>query len=265
MTGAAIIARDSSIINHQSSICLMRPSVPDVHITDSEDAERAAYRALAGQAVLGLIFGLLSPLALVDPMLWWIPALGVVLSVWALRRIKKSDSLTGRKMAVAGLMLSLLFAAAAPTDLLAYRRMVRNEARQFSSLWFQFLIHDEPQKAHQLTQSPVMRHFLDDHLWAFYRSDPRLRQQLENYVKIPLVHTLLALGPKAQVRFYDTADQTQDGDGDMVTQLYAVTYEEDGEKKSFLVALEMMRQKLATGEAGWHIHQASGPVRPVGW
>ena len=32
----------------------MRPSVPDVHITDPQDAELAEYRALAGQAVLGL-------------------------------------------------------------------------------------------------------------------------------------------------------------------------------------------------------------------
>jgi hypothetical protein len=271
MTAAAIIARQSSFIihhssfiNHHSAFCIMRPSVPDVHITDSEDAELAAYRALAGQAVLGLIFGLLSPLALVDPMCWGFPAVGIILSVWALRRIKKSDSLTGRKMAVAGLLLSLLFAAAAPTDALAYRRTIRSEARQFSSLWFQFLIHDEPQKAHQLTVAPAIRHFLDDRLWAFYRSEPRLRQQLEGYVKNPLVHTLLALGPKAEVRFYETADQTQDGNDDMVTELYAVTYEEEGEKKSFLVAVDLLRQKLATGEAGWCIRQTNGPVRPEG-
>ena len=83
----------------------MRPSVPDVHITDQEDAELAAYRALAGQSVLGLIFGLFlrwpgRSAALVHSRG------GNLLSVWALRRIKKSDSLTGRKMALAGLMLS---------------------------------------------------------------------------------------------------------------------------------------------------------------
>jgi hypothetical protein len=243
---------------------MMRPSVPDVHITDPDDAELAAYRALAGQAVVGLIFGLLSPLALVDPMLWGFPAVGIVVSVWALRRIKKDDSLTGRKMTLAGLTLSLLFAVAAPTDWLEYRRIVRNEARQFSSLWFQFLIHDEPQKAHQLTMAPQVRHFLDNRLWAFYRTDPRLRQQIENYVKNPLVRTLLAMGPKAEVRFYDTANQAHDPEEDTVEQLYAVTYEEDGEKKSFFVAVEMARQKLVTGEAGWHIIQTNGPVRPEG-
>lgn len=246
----------------------MRPSVPDVHITDPEDAELAAYRALAGQAVLGLIFGLLSPLVLVDPLPWSLfPVLGIILSGWALRRIKKSDSLTGRKMALTGLLLSLLFAAAAPSNALAYRRTVRNEARQFSSLWFRFLAEDEPQKAHQLTVAPHVRHLLDQRLWAFYRNDPRLRQQLEGYVQNPLVRTLLALGPKAQVRFYETAGQTHENsdNSDTVTQVYAVTYEEEGEKKSFLVAVQMLRQKLPAGEAGWHILQANGPARPEGW
>jgi hypothetical protein len=244
----------------------MRPSVPYVHITDSEDAELAAYRALSAQAVLGLIFGLLSPLALVDPMLWWIPMVGVLLSGLAIRRIKKDDSLTGRKMAAAGLVLSVVFATAAPTDWLLYRRMVRNEARQISSLWFQFLAQDEPQKAHQLTLAPAVRQLLDHRLWAFYRNDPKLRQALEGYVKAPTIRALLALGPKAQVRFFDTAGQIRDeNDDDVVTELYAVTYEEEGEKKSFFVAVQAVRHKLATGEAGWRITQTDGGIRPQGW
>jgi len=168
-------------------------------------------------------------------------------------------------MARAGLLLSLVFAAAAPSDWLAYRRTVRDEARQFSSLWFRFLREDEPQKAHQLTMASQVRHLLDHRLWAFYRSDPRLRQQLEGYVQIPLVHTLLSLGPKAEVRFYETGSQTHENNSDTVEQLYAVTYEEEGEKKSFFVAVEMVRQKLPTGEASWRILQANGPVRPEGW
>jgi hypothetical protein len=243
----------------------MRPSVPDVHITDPKDAELAAYRALSAQAVVGLIFGLLAPLALVDPLLWWIPLVGVVLSGLAVRRIKRDDSLTGGRMAATGLALSLMFAAAAPTDYLLYRRIVRNEARQVSDLWFQFLRQDEPQKAHQLTLAPAVRQLLDHRLWAFYRNDPKLRQSLEGYVKIPTIRTLLALGPKAQVRFFDTVGQTRQDDDDVVDQLYAVTYEEEGERKSFFVAMQAVRHKLATGDAGWRIIRSEGGARPEGW
>lgn len=244
----------------------MRPSVPDIHITDSQDAELAEYRALAGQAVLGLILGLSAPLAMVDPMLLSIPMLGLFFSWWALRRIKSGDTgITGRKMAITGLVFSLFFLAAAPGDWLVYRWLVRTEARQFSAVWFEYIMQDEPQTAFQLTVTPQTRRPLDDKLWAFYRNNLRQREQLESYVKKPTVRTLLALGPKAQVRFYRTESQTSDNKSDLVEQLYAVTYEEAGEKKSFFVLIRMLRSLLPNGNAGWRILQAEGGARPDEW
>ena len=244
----------------------MRPGVPDVHITDRHDTELAAYRALPGQAVLGLILGLLAPLAIVDPLLWTIPALGAVLSWWALRRIRNNaPAMAGRGMAWVGLTLSLLLLAAAPTDWLAYRQLLRHEAQQFSALWFRYLLHDEPQKAHQLTTLPQFRESLDAHLWAVYRNSPELRRDLEHYVEQPLVRTLLALGPRAQVRFYDTVDQMHDAGREFIDQAYAVTYEEDGQRKSFFVAVRMARMKFVSGGAGWRILQTEAGVRPEGW
>jgi len=244
----------------------MRPSVPDVHISDPQDAELATYRTLVWQAVLGLIFGLFAPLALVDPMLWAIAAAGTILSWWALRRIKNYPAeLAGRKLALAGLTLSLLFLTAAPADWLAYRWMIRHEARQFSALWFRYLMQDEPHKAYQLNLPPQFRPPLDDHLWDFYRSAPRQREGLEKFVNTPLVRTLLALGPKAQVRFYRTGNQTHDNSNDQVDQYYAVTYEEQGEKKSFFVLVQMLRRKLSSGQAGWQVVDTQGGVRPEGW
>ena len=146
---------------------------------------------------VGLLFGLLAPLAMLSSVFWLVPAIGLFFGDWALRRIKRDPAaLTGRKLAWAGLSLSLLFVVAAPTDWLVYRRIVRNEARQFSTLWFRYLTHDEPQKAHQLTLPPQARQPLGDNLWAFYRNNPRSRQALEGYVKTPLVRTLLGVGAK---------------------------------------------------------------------
>lgn len=241
----------------------MRPSVPDVHITDSQDAVLAEYRPIAAQAVLGLLFGLISPLAMIDVMLWLIPALGLLFSWLALRRIKKAGSeIGGRKMALCGLTLSVLFLAAAPSDWLAYRRMVAEEARQFSTQWFRYVTQDEPQKACQLTASPQMRRPLDKNLWTFYRNNPKERERLEDYVKSPLVRTLLALGPKAQVRFDRTVGQARSSNNDQVEQLYAVTYEEENEKKTFFVLVRSVRSKLSEGGAGWRIAAADGPVHP---
>jgi hypothetical protein len=244
----------------------MRPGVPEVHISDRHDAEVAEYHALAGQSVLGLFFGLLAPLAMVDPMLWAIPMLGAFLNVWAIRRIKNNAPLmVGRKMALAGLTLSLLFAAAAPADWFAYRWMIGNEARQFSTSWLRYLTQDEPQKAFQLTLPPQMRQPPDDSLWHFYRDTPSLRRELEGYVKGPLVHSLLALGPKARVRFYRTAGIAREDGNDVIEQLYAVTYEEASQRKSFFVIVRMQRVTLKDGRAEWRILRTQGGVRPEGW
>jgi hypothetical protein len=244
----------------------MRPSVPDVHITDSQDAEFAAYRSVAVQAVVGFVFGLLAPLTLLWPVFLIAAVIGLFFSCWALRRIKRDPTaLTGRKLAWAGLAISLLFLVAAPTDWLVYRRIVCNEARQFSTLWFRYVTHGQPQKAHQLTVPPQMRQPLGENLWAYYRSNARSRKGLEGYVQSPLVRTLLALGPRAMVRFYETAGQTHDGNDDFVESVFAVTYEEEGEKKSFFVTVQAMRTRLADGSAEWRILQAGGGARPQGW
>jgi hypothetical protein len=244
----------------------MRPNVPDVHITDPQDADLATYRALAPQAVVGLIFGLLAPLAMIDPVLWAMPVLGTIFSAWGVRRIRnRGGELVGRKFAWTGLMLSLLFLAAAPANLLTYQVMIRKEARQFSALWFRYLSQEEPQKAYQLYMAPRQRQPLDDHLWQFYRNVPQQRENLEKFVKIPVVHTLLALGPKAQVRFYQTAGNTSQDEDNQVNLDYAVTYEEQGERKSFFVLLRLLRQELNNGQAGWRILNAEGGVRPEGW
>jgi len=244
----------------------MRPSVPDVHITDSQDAELSAYRPLAGQAVAGLLLGLLSPLALAHPAAWSIPALGVFFCRWALRRIKKSDAaLAGRNLARAGMALSLVFLAAAPADWLSLRWHIRAEARQFSALWFKYLAEDELHKAHQLTVAPQNRRPLDDRLVAFYRESARAREEREAYATQPLVRTLSALGPGALVRFYETANQSSSGNTQQVDQTYAVTYEEQGGRKTFFVTVRMVRVAMPGGKADWRILQTEGGVRPEGW
>jgi len=220
---------------------------------------------LSGWAVAGLIFGLLAPVAVIDPMLWLVPPVGIVLSGLALRQIaRRAPETLGRKAALWGLTLSIFFGTAAPANWFGYRWMVRREARQFASAWFEFLIHDQPHKAYQLTRHPKYRQPLGDELWEFYRGDPRWEGQLIAYVDRPLVHTLLALGEKAQVRYYETAQEDYTGQNAEVFQVYAVTYDDGGEKKTFFVALKMERIKLESGGANWRLASTKHDLMPKG-
>jgi hypothetical protein len=236
------------------------------HLTDRDNASIAQYRPLSGLAVAALIVALAAPLALLSPLLWVLPALGIVLSAAALWRIARGGSaMIGRKAAMFGLALSVVMAAAAPADALAYRWLLHREARRLAECWFAQLADGQPQQAHQLTLVAGERRPWDDKLWDFYRNSPHYRADLENYVAEPLIRTLLALGKKARVRDYQSAGQSQEFSNEFVYMLYAVTYDEAGEKKTFFLALELQRSILPTGQAQWRLQRANGAARPDGF
>jgi len=248
---------------------------PLVH--EAGDAEVAQYRPVSKLAVAGLIVGLLAPLAVIEPVLYFIPLLGVLLGAMALGRIARSGQpLLGRKAALVGLVLSVGLAAAAPGHWLTYRWLLRREARQFAEAWFDLLGQGQPQKAFQLTRSPDYRQPLDDSLWDYYKENPQQHQALWNYVgnheRRPgddapqLVRTLLALGPAAEVRYFATQGQGRVGGTDTVYQVYAVTYQEGGQPKTFFVGMELRRVLVKpTGRASWQITRADGGVRPLAY
>ena len=66
------------------------------HLTEHEDTDFAQYHALSKAAVAALIMGLLAPAAMVDPLMWAAPALGVFFGGWALWKIaQNAPELTG--------------------------------------------------------------------------------------------------------------------------------------------------------------------------
>lgn len=240
-------------------------SPPPIRFSEPGDAEIAQYRAVSRLAVVGLVCGLLSPLAMMAVPFWAVPALAMGLSALALWRIARPAlALTGRKAAMVGLVLGLVFAVAAPTDWLVYRRHMRKEARQFADLWFDYLRHGQPQKAHQLTLPPAERWRMDEALWEYYRASDENAAELRRYAARPPIRAILALGEKAQVRYDQTLDQGSARTLDWVRPIYAVTYMEDGQRKTFFVAVVLERTRVDDGRASWRIAGVEGGVRPPG-
>jgi hypothetical protein len=245
---------------------MMSPTAPP-RLAEDQDAEVAEYRTLSGAAVGGLILGLLSPAALVDSVAWCIPIAGILVSIYALWRIRRNDAaLTGRKAAQWGLWLSLCFAAAAPADQLYYRYRIRQEARQFAAMWFDLLAAGRPERAFQLTLDVKNRQPLDDRLWEYYRNAPVVRATLDHYVaaakegeKPQPVRTLLALGKSAKAQYLDAPAQFQDVGMDVVYLRYAVTFDDAGAKKTFFLIVQLMRHKTEDGRAFWKISGCASP------
>lgn len=231
-------------------------------LTELREAEIAEYHPLSKLAVAGLIFGLAAPAAIVDPTLWALPPLGAALNGLALWHVaRNAPVLLGRRAALAGLMLSILFGTAAPTHWFGYRWMLRREARQFAEAWFELVRRGEPHKAYQLTIMPTYRQPLDENLWSLYRESPHWRGELESYVSTDLIRGLLTLGQQARVRYYDTEAFRREQGQPIVYLWYAVTYDDAGEKKTFFVNLKLQRVKLPNGRANWRLARtASGGV-----
>jgi len=229
---------------------------------DSPDAEVTEYRAVCGLAVVGSIAGIAAALAMVHPVLWAVPAAGIVLSVAALWRIDR-DALVGRKAAVAGLILSVLFGSIAPADWFTYRRLVDGEAKRFGIQWFDLLRRGEMLKSYQLKEPPDSRPPLDDRLWEKYQPGSMERAALQDYLDRAEVRSLLALGTRARVRYYDTEGHSRVGGADQVSQVFAVTTGEPGRETSYFVRLDMQRYTdNHTGRAYWQLVDFQGAVRP---
>lgn len=107
-----------------------------------ESDESVAYRAISPPAVISLFLGVASALALVHPGLWIVPAIAAATAVWALWTLAaRKTEFIGRKAAILGLGLAIIFAGWAPARLISRQMRLYSEARSWSEEWLQ-LIHE---------------------------------------------------------------------------------------------------------------------------
>ena len=227
---------------------------------DPQDDELTRYQSVSGLAFLALLLGLLSWTAMFTPWLWPVAFAGVVAGVAALARIRRrAPALLGRKPALIGLLLSVVFSFAAPAELLANRWLIRNEGRRVAVEFLREIQQDHPAAAHQLTLPAGRRAPASVDLGASYYAGSDARAGLESFVAQPAIQALLTLGGKARICYYDTEFQGHDDEGDVLRLVYAVTYDEAGQKTSFFLGLSLRRRVLAAAHlVDWQIEGIKG-------
>lgn len=219
-------------------------------------AEVPGYRPLSLMAVVGLLLGVASLLALAHPVFWLVPAVALAINVVALRRIARTDPpIAGRRAGQIGLALSLTLLVAAPAHVFLDMWIVRVKALRLADQWFAYLANNKPHLAHRLTSdSPGAIPNDEEEVWAFYRAAFAAEQNLREWLVKPEVRALLRLGNRARVRLYRVVRQTPLTRGQLVEAQYAVTFEEGGKTKSFLIEVGIKRAKFyETGVVVWNI------------
>jgi len=100
--------------------------------------ELPSYRPVSALAVIACIGGVCSSAALVAPILWMVPLVGVALSVAALADVARPPAgKAGRLAALAGLALSLGFGAQAATTAAASQWVTARRAEAAARYWFE--------------------------------------------------------------------------------------------------------------------------------
>jgi len=243
---------------------------------DHVDVDQIDYAKFSRMSALSALLGVASFLALFSPLFWVIPLVGVVLSIAALRELGRGDRpLVGQTAARVGLALALVFGTAGVSRQTTHRWWLERDAQRYCQLWFQMLGEDQPQKAYQLNLRPTSQQPLDSDLWNYYRNVPKAGNGMKQFVKNPLVRTLLALQDRAEVHYWGAAryDRLKGTlmapTRERIGQYYAVTYTErgtatqGGRKTTFFARLDVDRIVDAeTGQTGWEIVDYQGGVRP---
>lgn len=111
-----------------------------------------SYRAVSMLAVLALLVGLLSLLALPFPVLLLAPVAGALLGWGALSRIRGADGqLTGRRLALGGLALSVfVLCSLLGRSVMEYSLLLKH-GRRHADYWLQLVADGQREEAHQLT------------------------------------------------------------------------------------------------------------------
>jgi hypothetical protein len=175
-----------------------RTSSPAFHTDDLE--ETTEYRSLSVLALLGLLFGLASPLCFGAPLLMAIPIAGAAISVLALQRIAASNgALAGRWAAIVGLFLCVAIGIAPFTREYVIRAYREQQAKDFSQEWLKLVVEGKTEDAFRLTIDATRGPAPAPPGEKATPTNP-----YDTFLGLPLVKAMKAAGPDAEIRCVGT-------------------------------------------------------------
>ena len=208
-----------------------------------EGLEGPGYRAVSGLAVLALLLGVSSVLAPVYIVFWILPLATITVAIRAFRGINRVDSnLTGRGLAVTGLLLALLFGSMAPARHYKRKAAVNQQAEQFAMRWFALLQKGSVYTAHQLLMDPKRRLSTSLIPLEEYQNDVKLKDMLEQFVGDEPIKTLVAQKEQAIYTLASQVSQSSHLQVITIKQLYHAQFQQDGSTRTIPLKLSISCQ-----------------------
>ena len=225
------------------------------------------YRPISALAILGLLLALAGFAAFAHPVMWVLPVAAVAVCLLSLTRIAQHDPpLLGRSIALSGMMLALAIGAAAPARYAVGEWRTRYEAQRLGLRWFQLVEQHRYEAAFELMLEPPARQPAGEDLVKHYREERAAGKVLQEFIEDPVVRAVAALGDQAELQLVQTGEHLQNPYKERISNFWAVSFDEGGQRKSFIVRLSLERDAKEARRIGeWRIKATKFiPFLPAG-
>ncbi|WP_254512181.1 hypothetical protein [Anatilimnocola floriformis] len=188
------------------------------------EPELTQYRAISFWAVATLIVGLAAPLALVGPLLWWVPLATIPLGIVAFRQLRQLDPrYVGQTAAVIGVCSAALFFAWAVSQRMSRELQITAEAKQLADDYLKLILAGKIPAAHQIQTAAARRQTDEANLDAFYEAQAEAGRDLQTFRSLEPVKYLAGQQGKIELQMAEVLNHTIDGTSDYVTLRYEAT------------------------------------------
>ncbi len=234
--------------------------------TDAVDVKE--YPRVSRAAVIALLLGIVSASALASPVLWFLPLVGIVLALVAVRSITQAaEPVAGRRAAVIGLVLSLIFIAWAPSRYFVRNELLYRQAREHCEYFLGLVLEGRLHEAHQLTLKKDNRLAPNANLNQAYNDNQEMADSFEGFCGGSPMKEIIALERRGQVRFVGRRDveagRSLGASMDYVTEELAIDHDENGQTQTLPVLITIARTRnRGTGEVYWSIEEVEDPDTP---
>jgi len=219
-----------------------------------DTAEFGESRSPHPLAVATLVLGLLSFLALFSTMFWIVPLVTLIFGVIALWSLAASSERIGRRAALCGMTLALLFGAWAPCRYFSRNAWLVGQARAYADDWLELVRQKKLQEAHQLHGRGNQRAAEGTSLEEFYRNDSQGEGDYQMFFAREPLSTFVELPGPVQVEFKKIDLLLSYQGSDSVVLCYDVMYDRDGRQAVLPMRVVLKREpEFETGDFQWFV------------
>ncbi len=193
-------------------------------VLGASDQQSVDYRPLSKAALLSLLMGVLSSVAVFHPVLWVVPLLGLAISLGAIWKFTQHGSeFTGRQMAIAGLLLAIVFGTAAPAKWYTSRQLIVRQSQAFADRWIELVRSGELEFASDFKMTPGFRRLAGMTLDGWYKIAPDAKDAHEMFADDNSVIRLSRMGKAGTVQFVKVLAVIRKNHSDVVRLEYEVS------------------------------------------